>query len=389
MVARHVPLSERIPLWVYATAGLLIAAILYTGFHLRLGGYADRLGPLVAALPPAPPVDIVRSGATSAAALPSRQVTTIGPALAECLRAAGLRADGVSEDFQKVRVRLPSAGLFNSGRADLNASYQPLLGCLGRALASEPGRVLVVGHTDSVPIRSFALRFTQANGEQWRTGMNAMPVFAVATPQAFLEQTLASRPDPATGKPDPAKVAAFFAAHPETAAFRAWVKTARPSASYATETYHGLNAFYLVDARGMRQAVRWRVVPEAADEPAPIAGTAVDLAADLERWLAAGPLRWRLLVTLADPGDPTDDATKAWPASRTTIDTGTVIVRSTQAEESGACRDINFDPTVLPAGIEISDDPLLPARSAAYADSYLRRSGEQARRRAAAQEAAP
>lgn len=242
---------------------------------------------------------------------------------------------------------------------------------------------------DSVPIRSFALRFTQANGEQWRTGMNAMPVFAVATPQAFLEQALASRPDPATGKPDPAKVAAFFAAHPETAAFRAWVKTARPSASYATETYHGLNAFYLVDARGMRQAVRWRVVPEAADEPAPIAGTAVDLAADLERRLAAGPLRWRLLVTLADPGDPTDDATKAWPASRTTIDTGTVIVRSTQAEESGACRDINFDPTVLPAGIEISDDPLLPARSAAYADSYLRRSGEQARRRAAAQEAAP
>ena len=243
---------------------------------------------------------------------------------------------------------------------------------------------------DGVPIRSFALSLTQANGEQWRTGMNAMPVFAVATPQAFLEQTLASRPDPATGKPDPAKVAAFFASHPETAAFRAWVKTARPSASYATETYHGLNAFYLVDADGIRQAVRWRVVPEAGTKVEPIAGTAKDhLASDLERRLAAGPLRWRLLVTLANRGDPTDDATKAWPASRTTIDAGTVVIRGVQPEENGACRDINFDPTVLPAGIEVSDDPLLSARSAAYADSHLRRSSEQAQRRAVAQEVAP
>ena len=33
---------------------------------------------------------------------------------------------------------------------------------------------------------------------------------------------------------------------------------------------------------------------------------------------------------------------------------------------------------VLPDGIAISDDPLLPARSAAYADSYLRRTSEEA-----------
>jgi len=50
------------------------------------------------------------------------------------------------------------------------------------------------------------------------------------------------------GKPDPAKVAAFFAAHPETAAFRAWAKTAKPSASFATESYWSLNAFVFVDA---------------------------------------------------------------------------------------------------------------------------------------------
>jgi catalase len=88
-----------------------------------------------------------------------------------------------------------------------------------------PGRTPVVGRfaipgsnpyapDSSMPIRSMALRFALANGQQWRTGMNSMPVFPVATPQAFFAQLQAQQPDPATGKPDPAKVAAFFAAHP-------------------------------------------------------------------------------------------------------------------------------------------------------------------------------
>ena len=231
----------------------------------------------------------------------------------------------------------------------------------------------------SVPIRSFALRFTQANGQQWRTGMNAMPVFAVSTPQGFFDQLKAQQPDPATGKPDPKKVAAFFAAHPETAAFRAWAKTAKPPASFATERYNGLDAFEFVDARGQRHAVRWGMVPEAADDgqTAP-AGDPDYLDADLQRRLSQGPLRWRLMVTLAHPGDPTDDATKAWPADRRSIDAGTVVIERTTPQESGPCRDINYDPLVLPDGIEPSDDPLLPARSAAYADSYLRRTSEEA-----------
>lgn len=230
----------------------------------------------------------------------------------------------------------------------------------------------------SVPIRSMALRFNLANGQQWRTGMNSMPVFPVATPQAFFEQMAANRKDPATGKPDPAKLAAFFAAHPETAAFRAWARTARPSPSFVTDSYYGLNAFHFVDASGGRHAVRWRMVPEAAATAAP--AEAEDyLIRDLQQRLAAGPQRWRLLVTLAEPGDPTNDATKTWPADRPTIDAGVLVIDSEQPQDSGPCRDINYDPTVLPAGIVVSDDPLLPARSAAYADSYLRRTSEQAR----------
>ncbi|HEY8326924.1 MAG TPA: catalase family peroxidase [Rhodanobacter sp.] len=233
----------------------------------------------------------------------------------------------------------------------------------------------------SVPIRSMALRFALANGQQWRTGMNSMPVFPVATPQAFFAQLQAQQPDPATGKPNPAKLAAFFAAHPETAAFRAWAKTAKPSASFATESYWSLNVFVFVDAKGKRQPVRWRMAPEAADagSDAGRTGDTDYLAADLAERLTQGPLRWQLQVTLANPDDPTNDATKAWPDDRRTIDAGTLVLERAEPQDSGPCRDINYDPLVLPAGIAASDDPLLPARSAAYADSYLRRTSEEAR----------
>ena len=278
-------------------------------------------------------------------------------------------------------------GVCVTGYFDSNGQAQPY----SDAQVFAPGRTPVVGRfaipggnpyapDSSVPIRSMALRFTQANGQQWRTGMNSMPVFPVATPQAFYEQLQAQQPDRATGKPDPAKLAAFFAAHPETAAFRAWAKTAKPSASFATESYWGLNAFVFVDAAGKRQPVRWRMAAETstAGDSTTKAGDADYLAADLTQRLAQAPLRWHLLVTLANPGDPTNDATRTWPDDRRSIDAGTLVLDATEPQQSGPCRDINYDPLVLPAGIEASDDPLLPARSAAYADSYLRRTSEEA-----------
>jgi catalase len=229
----------------------------------------------------------------------------------------------------------------------------------------------------AAPLRSMALRFTQTNGQQWRTGMNAMPVFPVGTPQAFYELMQAQAPDPATGKPDPAKPGAFFARHPESAPFLAWVKTAKPSASYATETYNSVNAFYLVSADGNRQAVRWNMVPVNQPSAAGPAPDAKDyLEPDLAARLASGPLRWNLMITLADPGDPVNDASKQWPAGRRAINAGTLVIDSTQPQADGDCRDINFDPLVLPEGISGSEDPLLAARSAAYASSYQRRTGE-------------
>jgi catalase len=52
------------------------------------------------------------------------------------------------------------------------------------------------------------------------------------------------------------------------------------------------------------------------------------------------------------------------------------MINAVQPEETGACRDLNFDPTILPPGIAVSDDPLLAARSKAYSSSFTRRAME-------------
>lgn len=236
----------------------------------------------------------------------------------------------------------------------------------------------------STPIRGMALDFLQANGQQWRTAMNAVPAFPVSTPAANYEFLQAQQPDPATGDPDPKKLAAFFASHPTADVFRNWDQTTKPSASYATVQYNSLDAFYLVDAEGRRHAVRWSMVPEAIADghPAP-ANKPNFLAADLHRRLSRSPLRWRLVVTLANPGDPVNDAAVAWPADRRHVDAGTLVILASRPQSIGVCRDLSFNPLVLPRGIEPSDDPLLKDRASTYTESLRRRLREETRRHAA------
>jgi hypothetical protein len=50
------------------------------------------------------------------------------------------------------------------------------------------------------------IAFLPRDGDEWRTGMNTMPVFVVNSARGFYEQLLASSPDPSTGKPHPARM---------------------------------------------------------------------------------------------------------------------------------------------------------------------------------------
>jgi catalase len=208
-----------------------------------------------------------------------------------------------------------------------------------------------------------------------------IPVFPVHDVRGFYEQLTVSKPDPATGKPDPARMAAFLAAHPETQRALALIKAQPPTSGFADATYNGLNAFWLVDSAGRRTPVRWSLVPEDPPQPPVASAQPTDrnyLFDDLIARLQRGSVRYHLVITVGQPGDPTGDATKAWPADRPHVDAGVLTISAVQEEDRGACRDVTFDPLILPKGIASSDDPLLSARSATYAQSFRRRGREPA-----------
>jgi catalase len=261
---------------------------------------------------------------------------------------------------------------------------------LSKAVVFQSGRVPVIGRfslgngdphsTDALStVRGLGLQFSLPDGEQWRTAMVNLPVFPFKDPRAFYDNMVASQRDPNTHQPDPAKGAAFLGSHPETARAIAIIKSHPPSSGFDNTAYYGLNAFQFVNASGASAYVRWTLAPV---QPY-VAGTAASPEND-KNFLFDGliasihqhPLQWHLVLTVAQSGDPTDDATIPWPEGREQVDVGTLTLDSVESEETSPARDINFDPLVLPAGIAPSDDPLLSARSAVYSQSFTRRAGE-------------
>ena len=268
---------------------------------------------------------------------------------------------------------------------------------LSKAAVFRSGRVPVIGrfalaggqpHAADAPqtVRSMALLFKLPNGEEWRTGMNNIPVFPVKTAQAFHDQLLASALDPATGKPDPDKMKAFLARYPETARAMSLIGDRPVSSGFDNSTYNGLNAFRFINASGGVVPVRWSMAPVQPFEPISTADSGkADKNYLFDALIAAihsHPLQWHLVVTVGQPGDPTDDATLPWPPDRQQIDVGTLTIDHVESEDTSPARDINFDPLILPNGIAGSDDPLLSARSAAYSQSFTRREGERIERSA-------
>ncbi len=222
--------------------------------------------------------------------------------------------------------------------------------------------------------RGMAVRFTLPGGGLTDVEGQAHNGFAVGTGEEFLALVkAAAATDPS--RPHPWPIEAFLGAHPRALKFVQG--TAVVPASFGTAAYFSNNAFVFVNKDGVKQAGRYQFLPLAArrdlsDDEAK-AMSPNFLSEELRRRLANGPVKFRLVVQLANAGDPTNDASLVWPDDRRTIEMGTISVTSVVADSDTAQKALVFFPTALTDGIELSDDPLPALRTSAYALSFARR----------------
>jgi catalase len=232
---------------------------------------------------------------------------------------------------------------------------------------------------DAAPApRGMALEFHLPGGGLQHITMINVPIFAASSPGSFRDAIIAAKPDPKTGKPDPEKLRAYAASHPDAMALTQLASHHTPTANYYETTFFSVHTFKFIDAKGVEHLVRWRFVPRdgtrelTADE---IKAAPHDfLEKDLIERAAKAPVIWDMIVYVGEPGDPQDNPTLAWPETRKHFTAGTLsITQATPQQKGVACEPINFDPLVMADGIAPTNDPILLFRSPAYGVSFGKR----------------
>jgi len=147
--------------------------------------------------------------------------------------------------------------------------------------------------------------------------------------------------------------------------------------SFASLAYFGNNAFIMVDSAGVKRAIRYQILPAAGittlDSAAAAKAGPNYLFEDLPRRLAKGPVKFRLVAQLANPGDQTKDGSMVWPDDRKLVELGTISLTAVAPNNEELQKSLTYNPIFLSAGIQLSDDPLVPLRSAVYALSIAHR----------------
>lgn len=231
--------------------------------------------------------------------------------------------------------------------------------------------------------RNMAVEFDLPNGERWQMGNISAPIFGAATPQQMLGRLESLAPDAETKKPNPEKVKAFADANPEVLMQGKYFAGQPVPASFAKVNYWGVHAFGFVDSAGKKQFGKWVFEPvggtqSLTDEEAKTKGSDF-LIEDIRQRVKAGEVAFDFNLQLAQTGDKIDSAVTPLPDDRKKVTLGRLVIKTVSADSTGPCVTVNYNPMVLPKGIEPSADPMLAARAAPYAVSLGRRLVEGAK----------
>jgi type VI secretion system protein ImpK len=131
------------PLWIVAGAAALALLALHLAFSFALNRRSD---PVYAAM------QRIAPAAQAASAVPAAAPAAAPPRVARFLAPDVERGlVSVTDSADRSTIVLHGDGVFASGRAEVADTFDPLLGRIGDALKTVPGKVLVIGHTDDVP----------------------------------------------------------------------------------------------------------------------------------------------------------------------------------------------------------------------------------------------
>ena len=221
--------------------------------------------------------------------------------------------------------------------------------------------------------RGLAVKFDLPGGSETDIVAHSFNGFPAATTDEFRQLLIALG---MSGKdtPKPTPLDTFLGSHPIAKAF---LEAAKPApVSYATLPYFGVNSFKFTNADGAAQFGRYQFQSVAGaqyltkDELAKASPNY--LQDEIVKRTGAAPAKFRLLVQIAEKGDKIEDPSVAWPDTRRTVELGTIEIVKPVADNAAAQRQTVFLPNALPDGIAAAD-PMIDARSAAYAVSFSRR----------------
>lgn len=130
-----------IPIWVMVATALVLILIWQVSYSFLLSRSSDPVFSsmgrikLDKAVPLPPPPE------------PAKPVMRVARFLEQDIKAGTV---DVKETADRSIVTIRGDGVFPSGSAQLVSSFEPLMGRIGEALKTVPGKVMVIGHTDDL-----------------------------------------------------------------------------------------------------------------------------------------------------------------------------------------------------------------------------------------------
>jgi catalase len=226
--------------------------------------------------------------------------------------------------------------------------------------------------------RGCAIRFHLAEHSHTDIVAHSVDTFPARTTEEFLEFLDALVATDPSG-PHPNAIERFLGAHPAALRF---VQAPKPiPTSFARESFFAVSAFKFTSSDGTSRYGRYRILPVAGNEYL----TEAELAAktpsflfdEIRERVAKGPVKFRIVVQLADKDDTVDDATVRWPDDRPQRTFGEISLTEIAANNASEQKHIIFDPIPRVDGIEASADPLFDPRANVYLMAGRRRRSER------------